>query len=405
MMLKQPSAAFASFLEPLLAPHGKILDALRLEGGHPLVIGGSVRDALLGIVPRDLDIEVFNMSAPCLEQVLGQFGAPLWRGKAFGVYLLNDVAYALPREEHKIGPGHRGFEVVIDPNLSFQESARRRDLTINAMAYDPATGNLMDPYGGQEDLARHCLRCVRPETFVEDPLRALRVAQFASRFHMAADDELIELCRALSLNELPSARIQREMEKIFRAPFPSLGLSFLEKTGLADFLGLVAMPPGLLESVEGEDTLMERLALVRLGGVDSQLQCLKEFMPSLFHKESALLSEIIRTLHALRQAQASRGTVGLVFDRISHQNISFESIQKVYGVFYGSSALDALMSFLEVCELPPSEEEKVPLIRGSDPRIQALPPGEERKRRLERCRFLQYERNISEIDVELARKT
>ena len=130
-------------------------------------------------------------------------------GRAFGVLRLKhlNADFSLPRRDSKIGPGHRGFDVECDPNLDFETAARRRDLTVNSMGLDILNDKISDPYGGQQDLKRGVLRAVDPDTFDEDPLRGLRVAQFSARFDMHADAPLVELCGRLDLREVSPERV------------------------------------------------------------------------------------------------------------------------------------------------------------------------------------------------------
>ena len=221
--------------EPLL---GEIAAAVRDAGGRAVVVGGWVRDHLLGIRSKDVDVEVFGLDVARLESLLAGFGKVHAVGRAFGVFRVGDVDvdFSLPRRDSKRGPGHRGFDVAPDPSLDFEQAARRRDLTVNSIGIDPLTAEVLDPHGGREDLERRVLRATDPERFSEDPLRGLRVAQLAARLEMAPDDELIALCRGLDLDELSGERVFEEFRKLLlRAAKPSLGFRVLEDTGLLRF--------------------------------------------------------------------------------------------------------------------------------------------------------------------------
>ncbi|MES2645003.1 MAG: hypothetical protein V4850_36290 [Myxococcota bacterium] len=187
-------------------------------GGRALVVGGSVRDTLLGQPVGDLDIEVHGLPLDDVVRILRRFGHVNEVGRAFGVLKVrhegHELDVSLPRRDQREGVGHKGIRATSDPDLGVREAARRRDLTINAIAFDPLTGAYEDPFGGREDLARHLLRAVDPHTFGEDPLRALRVAQFAARFDYAVDPALEALCAAMPLEELPPERIRGEIEKL-----------------------------------------------------------------------------------------------------------------------------------------------------------------------------------------------
>ena len=216
----------------------EVARAVRDAGGRALVVGGWVRDHLLGVRSKDVDIEVHGLDADRLESVLAGFGSVHAVGRAFGVFRVGgiDVDFSLPRRDSKRGPGHRGFDVTPDPSLGFAEAARRRDLTVNSIGIDPLTGEVLDPHGGRRDLERHVLRATDPERFPEDPLRGLRVAQLAARLEMEPDEELVALCRTLDLGELSGERVFDELTKLLlRAARPSIGFQFLEDTGQLRF--------------------------------------------------------------------------------------------------------------------------------------------------------------------------
>ena len=215
-----------------------IARAVRDAGGRAVVVGGWVRDHLLGRRSKDVDIEVFGLDADRLESLLAGFGTVHAVGRAFGVFRVGgiDVDFSLPRRDSKRGPGHRGFDVAPDPSLDFAEAARRRDLTVNSIGIDPLTGEVLDPHGGRRDLERRVLRATDPAHFPEDPLRGLRAAQLAARLEMEPDEELVALCRKLDLSELSGERVFDEFRKLLlRAKKPSIGLRVLDDTGQLRF--------------------------------------------------------------------------------------------------------------------------------------------------------------------------
>ena len=220
-----------------------------MAGGRAFVVGGYVRDRLRGEPSKDLDIEVYGIDLDALRSLLGRHGSVLSVGRAFGVLRLKDldVDFSLPRRDSKVGPGHRGFDVECDPDLDFATAARRRDLTVNSMGLDIQNGEILDPYGGRDDLQRGVLRAVDPETFPEDPLRGLRVAQFSARFDMRADATLVELCGRLDLREVSPERVFEEFRKLLqKGKRPSLGLTFLRDSTLLRFF------PELERDAEGD---------------------------------------------------------------------------------------------------------------------------------------------------------
>lgn len=222
--------------------------AIGEAGGRALVVGGFVRDHLLGIASKDVDIEVYGLELERLERVLGTFGKVLKVGRAFGVLRVRglDVDFSLPRRDNKTGAGHRGFVVELDPDLDFAEAARRRDLTINSIAIDPLSGEILDPHGGREDLEARLLRATDPKHFAEDPLRGVRAAQFAARFDMLPAPELVELCRSLDLSELAGERLFEEFRKLLlKGKRPSVGLTFLADSDLVRFFPELAALRGV----------------------------------------------------------------------------------------------------------------------------------------------------------------
>ncbi|MCA1815835.1 MAG: hypothetical protein LC746_05400, partial [Acidobacteria bacterium] len=205
--------------------------AVREAGGRALLVGGCVRDALLGRQPKDWDVEVYGVEPARLRALLEKFGRVDAVGEAFTVYKLGrSLDVSLPRRERKQGRGHRGFVIEGDPAMSFEEAARRRDFTINAILFDPLTREHIDPFGGQTDLKNRILRAVAPETFVEDSLRVLRAAQLAARFELEVDAATVELCRSIDLTDLPAERVWGELEKLLlQAERPSVGFDWLAK--------------------------------------------------------------------------------------------------------------------------------------------------------------------------------
>lgn len=211
--------------------------AVRDEGGRALVVGGWVRDALLGRTSKDVDLEVFGVPGDRLLALVSGFGRVDTVGESFTVYKVGGIDVSLPRRESKTGRGHTGFTVQGDPSLSIEEAARRRDFTVNAISLDPLTGEILDPFKGQTDLDARRLRVVDPTTFGDDSLRVLRALQFAARFELELTDDSRALCRAIPLDDLPSERIWGEMEKLLlQAERPSIGLALALDLGVVDRL-------------------------------------------------------------------------------------------------------------------------------------------------------------------------
>ena len=225
----------------------RLCEAVRKAGGRAMLVGGSVRDSLLGIESKDFDIEVYGLEPARLRKVLESLGQVNTVGEHFAVYKLAfyrsetkerfEVDVSLPRRESKSGRGHRGFVIEGDPSMTFEEAARRRDFTINAILYDPLTIETIDPYGGKDDFERRILRAVAADTFIEDSLRVLRAVQLAARFEMTIDPATAELCRTIDLSDLPHERIWGEVEKwLTLARRPSIGLDVASELGVLDKL-------------------------------------------------------------------------------------------------------------------------------------------------------------------------
>ncbi|HEU4507470.1 MAG TPA: HD domain-containing protein [Pyrinomonadaceae bacterium] len=212
--------------------------AIRELGGRALLVGGCVRDAIMGKVPKDWDLEVYNLAPERLREVLDQSGPVNVVGEAFTVYKLGHyLDVSIPRRERKSGRGHKAFVIEGDPSMNVAEASKRRDFTINAILQDPLTGEIIDPFSGRRDIDQRILRAVSVETFGEDSLRVLRAAQFAARFEFDVDPATVELCRAIDLSDLPAERIWGELEKLLlQSRRPYLGIEWLLKLGAIEKL-------------------------------------------------------------------------------------------------------------------------------------------------------------------------
>jgi tRNA nucleotidyltransferase (CCA-adding enzyme) len=232
-------------LDPTLL---EVARALAAAGGRAFLVGGWVRDYVAGgRIPEpgpDYDLEVYHLPPDRLLQALRRFGAVNLVGESFAVYKVQPreagrpaLDVSLPRRDQRVAPGHRGFAVKGEPDLSFEEATRRRDFTVNAMMLDPLTGEVIDPWGGRDDLARRVLRAVDPASFVEDSLRVLRAVQFAARLEFGIDPATADLCRSIELADLPAERLWGEIEKLLmRAARPSIGFDWMLRLGVVDRL-------------------------------------------------------------------------------------------------------------------------------------------------------------------------
>lgn len=264
----------------------RIAEACAAAGGRAWVVGGGVRDLLMDRPVKDWDLEVHGVSAQALERALARFGPSPLVGRSFGVY--------------KVRAGGREFDVALPraegvppERVSLQEALRRRDLTINAIAWDPLTGEREDPFGGEADIRARRLRAVDRETFLEDPCRVLRVVQFAARFGFAPDAALVELCRGAELGALPAERVMPELEKLLLgAPRPSEGLR------LARALGALAQVLPDLDAAPAEptDAAVDRAA-TRREAAGPEPRPLALMLAALLHTRSP--AEVERVLDRL----------------------------------------------------------------------------------------------------------
>ena len=207
---------------PDMHPALAIARSVAAAGGRALVVGGWVRDRLLGSEADDddIDLEVFGLEPEVLEPLLAEAG-PLRRvGQSYPIYQVGGLA----------------LDISTPDTGDFAEAARRRDLRVNAIGWDPLAGALEDPHDGQADLAAGILRAVDPARFGEDPLRGLRSVQLAARLEMRLDEPLRALCAASDLRAVPAERIYAEWKRILlRADRPSIALTLLQELELLTF--------------------------------------------------------------------------------------------------------------------------------------------------------------------------
>ena len=221
----------------LLGPLRHIEQLIRRAGGRTWVVGGCLRDLVLGRQPIDLDLEVTGLQAGQLHALLSEHFTVQFVGKAFGVFKLQDlpVDVSIPSRIFTGDPSAPGLLRQSDPDMNIEEALARRDFTMNAMAWDPDTLELRDPFNGRADLDAHILRHTS-DRFGEDPLRVLRGMQLTARFGLTAAPETIALCRTLTQEGQPSERLWEEWKKlILQGIKPSIGLQFLSNCGWLRF--------------------------------------------------------------------------------------------------------------------------------------------------------------------------
>ena len=210
----------------------KIAEGAKELGGCAYFVGGYVRDLIMGDEGKDIDIEVHGLTPDQLKSLLDSLGQRLDIGESFGIFGLRGYSLdiAMPRKEKCRGTGHRDFDVFVDPHIGTLGAAKRRDFTVNAMMQNVLTGEIIDHFGGREDLKNGIIRHVNDESFAEDPLRVLRGAQFAARFKFTVAEETLELCRSMDLSTLPKERIMGETQKaLLKAEMPSIFFKVLRE--------------------------------------------------------------------------------------------------------------------------------------------------------------------------------
>ena len=202
-------------------------------GGRAYYVGGYVRDMMLGKPNKDIDVEIHGISQDDLAKILRSYGRVDIQGKSFGVLKVKgyDVDISEPRRERKTGEKHTDFSVEVDPFMGTEEAAKRRDFTMNALMQDVLNGEIIDHFGGMQDIKDKTIRHVNDKTFKEDTLRVLRAAQFAARFGFSIAPETKEIMARLNLSNLPRERINEEMKKaLLKAEKPSMFFDALKET-------------------------------------------------------------------------------------------------------------------------------------------------------------------------------
>lgn len=227
----------------------RLAEAVAANGGRAYFVGGYVRDQLMGRRTKDIDVEIYGIAPARLRALLAREGRVFEKGASFGVLSLEhtNLDVAMPRRESRTGARHTDFDISVDPSLSTRDASRRRDFTVNAMLMDVLTGEIVDHWGGRNDLAAGVLRHVASDTFPEDALRVYRAAQFAARFEMRVAEETIELCRGMDVRALSRERVFEETCKAFlQAKRPSVYFAVLEEMEhLEEFFPEVAAMRGV----------------------------------------------------------------------------------------------------------------------------------------------------------------
>ncbi len=210
----------------------EIAQIIQREGGRLYLVGGAIRDKLLERNNEDEDYCVVGLTK---EKFIKLFPQAKTRGKDFEVFDLENHEFALARTEKKVGVGHKEFKIQTNQEISIEQDLARRDITINSMAQDVLTKQIIDPYGGQADLKERVIRATS-KAFVEDPLRAYRVARFAAEFGFEVEENTLQLMEQLKseLSHLSKERVFVEFRKALATNQPSIFFETLRKANLLE---------------------------------------------------------------------------------------------------------------------------------------------------------------------------
>jgi len=373
-----------------------IAEAIRARGGHAIAVGGFVRDHLLGRTEKDLDVEVFGLTAPELEDALRGFGEVRAFGRSFPVMRL-------------VG---REIDFSLAPGSDFAEAARRRDLTIHAIGLDPLSGDLLDPLGGRADLDARVLRAADPLTFGSDPLRGLRVMQVAARFEMEPDAELVALCRDLDLAALPGERVLVEFDKLLlRADRPSRGIDVLRRTGLARFFPELSHAEALdaaaaLRTGCADDRALMYTVLFHEIGAEAA----RHFLERLRAPHALLVQVLALVEHSRALGDLARGAGGTpayrrLLRKLDAADVGPELLERVAraAAVRGRSFPEGRQFIAEVERLALAEGGSRDAVLGRHLLARGLAPGPEFARILARCREVQDETGWSDPEAILRR--
>ena len=210
----------------------QIAKIIKQNGGNTYLVGGAVRDSILNKTIKDEDYCVTGLSS---EKFIELFPKAHIRGKSFEVFAIDDKEFALARKETKIGKGHKEFRIEVSEDITIEEDLKRRDITINSIAQDVLTKEIIDPFGGQEDLENRIIRATS-ESFKEDPLRVYRVARIAAELGFEVSSKTLKMMNSLKdeLTTLSKERIFTELRKALNADKPSTFFNILKKADVLD---------------------------------------------------------------------------------------------------------------------------------------------------------------------------
>lgn len=394
-----------------------ILTAIDTNGGTGFLVGGCVRDQFFGHDSKDIDIEVFGLEQAALETVLRTFGKVDSVGQSFGVTKLttkeNDFDFNLPRRERKQGVGHQGFEIEVDPHMTVREAGLRRDLTMNAIYFNPLTNEVIDNFGGIKDIENRILRHVSPK-FAEDPLRVERLMQFAGRKQMVVAGETIDLCKQLipEFETISKERHWIEFEKLMRkSTSVGFGLDTLVETGwIVNFpqLDNIAKEHKLkmfnlgqdVDSIKNwnehfiisEETTLAQMFAILCQNMDNPLEFLEQIdAPKKIQKKVLELIEISNPL--------LNNTATLVDFKVSLATAKHNSLVELKGFLEGITNRTNLGMRTSRRLDKITEESLTPRVVGQDLINKGWKPSKEFGQELKRIFNIQLEQNLSREEL------
>lgn len=241
------------------------------------IVGGCVRDMIMNQTPKDIDFIIDGLSYKSIENILDEYGSIQLVGKSFAVLKFTPFGsneqydIAIPRIDKKTGHGHKGFSVYTT-NVTLNDDLMRRDFTINSIAINIETKEIIDPFGGVDDLKSKIIRATNTNTFIEDPLRILRAIQFASRFGFDIEMRTLQLMKKNSnlINEISKERILDEFDKIVLKGGSSYqAFNLIETCGIDFILFGKKFNRNHFAKYKNLDIVSFYYVLGKLGGVDS----------------------------------------------------------------------------------------------------------------------------------------
>ncbi|MDD2377085.1 MAG: CCA tRNA nucleotidyltransferase [Clostridia bacterium] len=218
---------------------GKIAREIKEKNGTMFFVGGYVRDQIINKENKDIDVEVFGLEAEQLITILSKYGVVDQIGSNFGIFKIHgiDIDFGMPRKEKNTGVKHKDFEINIDSNMSTLEASKRRDFTMNALLQDVITGEIIDHFGGIQDIQNKIIKHIDDDTFIQDELRVLRACQFAARFDFIISEDTLKLCKKLDCTNLPKERVYNEIQKaLLNTSKPSIFFEYARQIGLLEKL-------------------------------------------------------------------------------------------------------------------------------------------------------------------------